>query len=132
MQQFSRLSLTLAKRYIQYGGQAVSLRFLAPEIPRVIFAQFYSSPKRRGMTDARFLVKIGGPWVCLTAALQGHSLRCWRAGIFIDKVVFTRSNAGGKVNPKYSRRVISEEIERQACWNVKHRHGRILESSFRV
>jgi len=28
--------------------------------------------------------------------------------------------------------VISELIERQACWNVRHRHGRILESAFRV
>jgi hypothetical protein len=98
VQQFSRLSLTPAKKSIQYGGQAVSLRFLAPQIPSVIFAQFYSSPKRRGMTDARFLGKIDGPFICLTAAMLCHSLRCWRTGIFIDKVVFTRSNAGGKIN----------------------------------
>jgi len=35
-------------------------------------------------------------------------------------------------NRNYSRRVISELIERQACWNVRHTHGRILESAFRV
>ena len=98
MQQFSRLSLTPAKKSIQYGGQAVSLRFLAAQIPSVIFAQFYSSPKRRGMTDARFLGKIDGPFICLTAAMLCYSLRCWRTGIFIDKVVFTRSNARGKIN----------------------------------
>jgi len=50
------------------------------------------------MTDARFLGKIDGPFLCLTAAMLYHSLRCWRTGIFIDKVVFTRSNAGGKIN----------------------------------
>ena len=98
MQQFSRLSLTPAKKSIQYGGQAVSLRFLAPQIPSVIFAQFYSSPKRRGMTDARFLGKIDGPFIFLTAAMLCHSLRCWRTGSFMDKVVFTRSNAGAKIN----------------------------------
>ena len=98
MQQFSQLSLTPAKKSIQYGGQAVSLRFLAPQMTSVIFAQFYSSPKRRGMTDARFLGKIDGPFICLTAAMLCQSLRCWRTGIFIDKVVFTRSNAGSRIN----------------------------------
>ena len=84
------------------------------------------------MTDARFLGKIDGPFICLTAAMLCHSLRCWETGIFIDNVAFTRSNPGGKINHKYSRQVISELIERQACWNVRHRHGRILESAFRV
>jgi len=50
------------------------------------------------MTDARFLGKIGGRLICLTAAMLCHSLRCWRTGIFIDKVVFTRSNTRGKIN----------------------------------
>jgi len=50
------------------------------------------------MTDARFLGKIDGPFICLTAAMLCHSLRYWRTGIFIDKVVFTRSNAGCKIN----------------------------------
>jgi len=50
------------------------------------------------MTDARFLGKIDGPFICLTAAMLCHSLRCGRTGIFIDKVVFTRANAGGKRN----------------------------------
>jgi len=42
------------------------------------------------------------------------------------------SNTGGKINHKYSRRVISKLIERQAYWNVRHRYGRILERAFRV
>jgi len=76
MQQVSRLSLTPAKKSIQYDEQLVSLRFLAPEIPSMIFAQFYSSPKWRGMRDARFLGKIDGPFIGLTAAMLYHSLRC--------------------------------------------------------
>ena len=132
MQQFSRLSLTPATKSIQLGGQAVSLRLLPPQIPSLSFAQFYSSPKRRGITDARFLRKIDGPFICLTAAMLCHLLRYWQAGIFIDKVVFTCSNARGKINRADSRRVISKLIERQACWNVRHRHGRIPERAFRV
>ena len=50
------------------------------------------------MTDAGFLGKIDGKFICLTAAMLCHSLRCWKTGIFIDKVAFTRSNAGGKIN----------------------------------
>jgi len=50
------------------------------------------------MTDARFRGKIDSPFICLTAAMLCHSLRCWRTGIFIDKVVFTRANARGKIN----------------------------------
>jgi len=50
------------------------------------------------MTDARFLGKIDGPFIRLTAAMLCHSLQCWRTAIFIDKVLFTRSNAGGKIN----------------------------------
>jgi len=50
------------------------------------------------MTDARFLGKIDRPFICLTAAMLCHLLRCWRTGIFIDKVLFTRSNAGGKID----------------------------------
>ena len=50
------------------------------------------------MTDAEFLGKIDGRFICLTAAMLCHSLRCLRTGIFIDKVAFTRSNAGGKIN----------------------------------
>jgi len=46
----------------------------------------------------RFLGKIGGLFICLTAAMLCHSLQCWRTGIFINKVVFTGSNAGGKIN----------------------------------
>ena len=51
------------------GGQPISLRFLAPQIPGVIFAQYYSGPKRKGMTDEGFLDKIDGPFICLTATI---------------------------------------------------------------
>jgi len=50
------------------------------------------------MTDASFLRKIDGPFICLTAAMLCHSLRCWWTGIFIDKVVFTCCNTGGNIN----------------------------------
>ena len=50
------------------------------------------------MTDARFLGKIDGLFIGLTAAMLCHALRCWWTGILIDKVGFTGSNAGGKIN----------------------------------
>jgi len=50
------------------------------------------------MTDVRFLGKIDVAFICLTAAMLCHSLRCWHTGIFIDKLVFMHSNAGGKIN----------------------------------
>ena len=48
-----------------------------------------------------FLVKINGPFICVTAAILYHSLRCWRSGDFIDAVPFTRANCGGKMNSAY-------------------------------
>ena len=48
-----------------------------------------------------FLGKIDGPFICLTAAILCHSLRCWRSGDFIDNVPFTRANCGGKMNSAY-------------------------------
>jgi len=37
------------------------------------------------MTDVRLLGKIDGPFLCLTAAMLCHSLRCWRTGILSIK-----------------------------------------------
>ena len=54
---------------ISSGGQPISLRFLAPQIPGVIFAQYYAGPKRKDMTDERYLDKIHGPFLSLTAAI---------------------------------------------------------------
>jgi len=53
------------------------------------------------MTDEGFLDKIDGPFICLTAAILCHSLRCWRTGICIDNVAFTRATSGGKKNNVY-------------------------------
>jgi len=53
------------------------------------------------MMDADFLDKIDGPFICLTAAILCHSLRCWRTGICIDNVGFTRTTSGGKKNNVY-------------------------------
>jgi len=50
------------------------------------------------MTGARFLGKIDGPFICLTVTMLCHLLQCWRTGIFINKLAFTRSNARGKIN----------------------------------
>jgi len=46
------------------------------------------------MTDEGFLDKINGPFIC-------HSLRCWRTGICIDNVAFTRVTSGSKKNNVY-------------------------------
>jgi len=53
------------------------------------------------MTDDGFLDRIDGWFICLTAAILCHSLRCWRTGIGIDNVPFTRATSGGKKNNVY-------------------------------
>jgi len=53
------------------------------------------------MTDEGFLNNIDGPFMCLTAAILCHSLRCWRTGISIDNVAFTRATSVGKKNNMY-------------------------------
>jgi len=53
------------------------------------------------MTDESFLDKIDGQFICLTAAISCHSLRCWRTGICIDNMAFTRATSGGKKNNVY-------------------------------
>jgi len=53
------------------------------------------------MMDVGFLDKIEGPFICLTAAILCHSLRCWRTGICIDNMAFTRATSGGKKNNVY-------------------------------
>jgi len=50
------------------------------------------------MMDEVFLGTINGPFICLTAAILYHSLRCWRTGNFIDNVAFTRASPKGKTN----------------------------------
>jgi len=53
------------------------------------------------MTDEGFLDKIVGPFICLTAAILCHSLRCWRTGMCIDNVAFTRATSGRKKKNLY-------------------------------
>jgi len=53
------------------------------------------------MTNAGLLDKIDVPFICLTAAILCHSLRCWQTGICIDIVAFTRATSGGKKNNVY-------------------------------
>ena len=60
------------KSSYQYG-QELSLRFLAPQIPGVIYAQFYCGLKRRGKKDNEFLEKINGKCIYLAAAILYHS-----------------------------------------------------------
>ena len=114
----------------------------------MIFDQFYSSPKRKGMVDAGFLVKIYGPFICLTAAILYHSLQCWRSRVFKDKVAFTHSNAGDKINnadlrfSTVSRSLLAKHldtIENGKCMGqaigpligrqVRYRHGGIQVSN---
>jgi len=53
------------------------------------------------MTDEGFLDKIDDPFICLTAAILCHSMPCWRTGICIDNVAFTRATSLGKKNNVY-------------------------------
>ena len=50
-------------------GEPISVGFLAPQIPGVIFAQYYSGLKRKAMMDEGFLDKIDGLFLCLTATI---------------------------------------------------------------
>ncbi|RPB00159.1 hypothetical protein L873DRAFT_1843128 [Choiromyces venosus 120613-1] len=75
--------------------ESVSLRFVAPQIPNMIYAQFYASTQRKSMKDEGFMGKIDGPFIYLTVAILCHSLRCWRTGIFIDNVAFTHASSSG-------------------------------------
>jgi len=49
------------------------------------------------MSDSRLLGNIDSLFICLTVAMLWHSLQCWHTGMFIDKVGFRCSNAGGKI-----------------------------------
>ena len=64
----------------------------------LIYAQYYSSSKRKGIMDEGFLGKIDGPFICLRAAILSHLLRCWRTGNFIDNVSFTLARSKSKSN----------------------------------
>jgi len=50
------------------------------------------------MMDEGFLGKINSPFICLTADILYHSLRCWRTGNFIDNIAFTRASSKGRTN----------------------------------
>jgi len=86
---------------IESGGQPISRRFLAPQIPGVIFAQYFSGPKMKGMTDEGFLDKIDGPFIWLIAVILCHSQGCWLTGICIDNVAWPRTTSEGKKNNVY-------------------------------
>ena len=65
-----------SRRLKQRRKQRFELRFLAPQIPDQIFAQFYSGKKRRGRMDPEFLEKIYPTFLCLTTTILCHALRC--------------------------------------------------------
>jgi len=48
--------------------------------------------------DEQFLGKIDGLFICLTAAILCHSLRCWRTGNFMENVAFTGACSKGKTS----------------------------------
>jgi len=75
-----------------------SLRFVGPQIPDAMYAEYYSSPRKTGMMDKRFLRRIDAPFICLTAAILCHSWECWGTGNFIDNVAFTCASSKGKAN----------------------------------
>ena len=73
--------------------------------------------------DKEFLVKIDGPFICLTAAILCYPLRYWRTGDFIDNVPFTRANCGGKIYGSYSQRATGRLTRTQGFWNIRYRLG---------
>jgi len=53
------------------------------------------------MTDDGFLDKIDGLFITRTAAILCYSLRCWRTGLCIKNVAFTRVTSEGRKNNVY-------------------------------
>jgi hypothetical protein len=84
------------------------------------------------MMDDGFLEKINGPFLCLSAAILCHALRCWQTGKFIDDVNFTRFSSQGK-DKRHSLETSDDPLmEKQGYWNVCYKRGRIRQSSSRL
>jgi len=71
------------------------------------------------MMDESFPDQIDRPFICLIAAILCHSLRCWRTGIGIDNVAFTRATSEGKRNSVYWQvSKVSRSPDGQGIWTL--------------
>ena len=73
----------------------ITLRFLAPQIPDLIYEKYFSGKKMYGTIDNKFLGRINGPFICLTAAVLCHTLRAWKTGSYLDPNNFKQNMSRG-------------------------------------
>src|SRR6266849_6485839 len=65
-------------------SQGLRLRFLAPQIPGIIYGKYYAGKKIRGLIDREFMRMINGTLVCLTSAIICHTLCAWQTGVYLE------------------------------------------------
>ena len=82
--------------------------------------------------DDGFLEKINGQFLCLSADILCHALRCWQTGKFVDDVNFTRSSSQGKDKSDPLETSDGPLTEKQGYWNVSYKRGLIRQSSSRL
>lgn len=70
--------------------QDLHLRFLAPQIPEILFGKYFSGKKMRGSVDKQFIGMINGSLLCLTSAAICHTLRAWQTGSYVEPKDFKR------------------------------------------
>jgi len=62
--------------------QVTNRRFLAPQIPKVLWGKYFKGKKKFGISQRDFLGQINGTMVCLTCAILCHSLCGWQRGVY--------------------------------------------------
>ena len=62
--------------------QDTRLRFLATEIPEVIFLKYFKGPRMRGRQDEKPISRINKEFIALVAAAICFSLILWSSGSY--------------------------------------------------
>jgi len=80
--------------------QPVTNRFLAPQIPEVIWGKYFKGKKMFGISEPDFLGRINGTMVCLTCAILSHTLRARQTGVYLETCAFRPEAVGGEPDPE--------------------------------
>ena len=78
--------------------QAISCRFLAPQIADAIYGKYFDRKRMQWILDPELINRVNGTLVCLICAILCHYLRAWRAGVFQDPPDIKPDAEGGR-NP---------------------------------
>jgi hypothetical protein len=80
--------------------QDLQLRFLAPQIPTILYGKYFAGKKMRGSVDKQFIGMINGPLLCLMSAAICHCLRAWQTGTYVEPKDFKRETSLGMLAAK--------------------------------